>query len=157
MRINYFLIKGGSVRCFWMAGKFGPEAFKDIVAALAEEEVAIPQAPVSCVSLLAKNMGLSDKQSVMAAGLAGGIGLSGGACGALGAIIWIKGLETGEDQKLGFNDPASLELIERFLVNSDYEFECSEIVGRKFENVADHANHVGCGGCKRIIGELALT
>jgi len=31
--------------------------------------------------MLAQKMGLSDMQTVMAAGFAGGIGLSGGACG----------------------------------------------------------------------------
>jgi len=60
--------------------------------------------------MLAQKMGLSDMHTVMAAGLAGGIGLSGGACGALGAAIWIAGmnsLEEGAD-KLDFKTPVPL-------------------------------------------------
>ena len=37
-------------------------------------------------------MGVSDLHVTMAAGFAGGIGLSGGGCGALGAAIWITGM-----------------------------------------------------------------
>jgi hypothetical protein len=93
---------------------------------------------------------------VTAAGLAGGIGLSGGGCGALGAAIWIKGI----DQPLkieGFNyeDTWVGETIEQYLEASDYEFECSEIVGRKFENVGDHADYVRGGGCSKILEVLA--
>jgi hypothetical protein len=33
--------------------------------------------------------------------------------------------------------------------------ECSQIVGRKFESVEDHARHVQGGGCARIIDRLA--
>ena len=39
--------------------------------------------------MLAQKMGASEMHAVMAAGFAGGIGLSGGACGALVAAIWI--------------------------------------------------------------------
>lgn len=52
-------------------------------------------------------MGLSEKQAVMAAGCAGGIGLSGGACGALGVAIWTLTLNNRQDQKLkhAFKNP----------------------------------------------------
>jgi hypothetical protein len=43
-------------------------------------------------------MDVSDMHMVMAVGLAGGIGLSGGACGALGAAIWIIGMQLQEEQ-----------------------------------------------------------
>ena len=89
--------------------------------------------------------------------LAGGIGLSGGACGALGAAIWLIGLKSSEagDGKISFNDPAASAVIEKFLESSDHEFECAKIVGRKFEDAADHAAYVGAGGCAKIIEALA--
>jgi hypothetical protein len=155
--VTFFLLKGGTIGCFRMAAKYAPEAYKEIESTLAEEEVDVPKQPVSCASLLAKKMGLSDEHQVMTAGLAGGIGLSGGACGALGAAIWLKGMlsniEAGE--KLDFNNPAALEAMERFLKVSDFEFECSDIVGREFESVADHADYIQCGGCSEILDELA--
>jgi hypothetical protein len=106
--------------------------------------------------MLAQKMGASDMHAVMAAGLAGGIGLSGGACGALGAAIWVIGMNPGKegDGKL-YENPLALAAIERYLESADYEFECSKIVGRKFENVADHAEYLHNGGCAKIIEALA--
>ncbi len=155
--VTYFLLKGGTIGCFRMAAKFAPEAYQQIESSLAEEVVDIPRQPVSCAALLAKKMGLSDEHQVMAAGLAGGIGLSGGACGALGAAIWLRGLlkDLNPGEKLDFNNPAALEAMEKFLAVSDYEFECSNIVGRKFENVQDHAEYIQGGGCSDILDELS--
>jgi hypothetical protein len=111
---------------------------------------------VSCAALLAQQMGVSEMHVVMAAGLAGGIGLSGGACGALGAAVWLRGIHTLKNGgKLTFNLNASSGEMERFLASADYEFECANIVGRKFAHVADHAQYVREGGCAKIIAALA--
>jgi hypothetical protein len=102
-------------------------------------------------------MGASDLHAVMAAGLAGGIGLSGGACGALGAAIWIIEMNRVQEGtgKVEYNSPEATEAIDRFVQSTDCEFECSKIVGRKFENVADHAGYLRDGGCAKIIEALA--
>ncbi len=101
-------------------------------------------------------MGLSDLQTVMAAGLAGGIGLSGGACGALGAAIWLIGLKySSENLQFDLESPRASAVIERFLESADYEFECAKIVGRRFEDVNDHACYLRQGGCSKIIEALA--
>jgi hypothetical protein len=94
----------------------------------------------------------------MAAGFAGGIGLSGGACGALGAAIWIIGLDSGEEGvgNFGLENPKTIEAQGRFLESAGYEFECSEIVGRRFENVGDHADYIQAGGCSEIIDAIAM-
>jgi hypothetical protein len=109
--------------------------------------------------MLAQKMGASDLHTVMAAGLAGGIGLSGGACGALGAAIWIDGMNNNNkegDKEADFtNNPIAQAAIDRYLESADYEFECSKIVGRKFEDVADHAAYLRAGGCSKIIEALA--
>ncbi len=158
--ITYFLIKGGSIGCFRMAARYAPVAFREINTALSEENIEAPSAPVSCAAMLAQKMGLSDMHTVMAAGLAGGIGLCGGACGALGAAIWIIGMNTSEDGggKINyFNNPGAADAIDIFTKCTDYEFECSEIVGRKFENVGDHADYLRNGGCSKIIDVLARS
>jgi hypothetical protein len=157
--VVFFLLKGGSVRCALRAAQFAPAARDEIRAAFAGDPSEAPPAPVSCSALLARRMGVSDMHGVMAAGFAGGIGLSGGACGALAAAIWImamKRLEAGAD-RLGFKDPAMLGTIDRFLECTDHEFECARIVGRKFDGIADHADHVRAGGCARILEVLAAT
>lgn len=155
--VTYFLLKGGTIHCNLLAAKYAPIAFREINKAFSDEKNDTPQAPASCSALLAKKMGLSEMHTVMAAGFAGGIGLSGGACGALGAAIWIIGLKSLKEgaDKVIFKNQKALVVIERFLKCTNYEFECSKIVGRKFENVNDHANYVCNGGCSEIIEALA--
>lgn len=108
--------------------------------------------------MLAQKMGVSDMHTVMAAGFAGGIGLSGGACGALGAAIWIMGMNRLREgaNKIDYNDPRALEVIHKFLKCTNYEFECAKIVGRKFENISDHAAYLRDRGCSKIIEALAV-
>ena len=157
--IKYFLFKGGVIGCFRMAARSAPIVFNAIDAALSEEPVQVPSPPVSCTAILAGKMGASDLQTVMAAGLAGGIGLCGGACGALGAAIWITVMRVSEEEekKPDYKDPRALALIDRFQESTDMKFECSEIVGRKFENVDDHAGYLRDGGCSELIEELATA
>ncbi|MFC2036083.1 C-GCAxxG-C-C family (seleno)protein, partial [Chloroflexota bacterium] len=87
---------------------------------------------------------------------AGGIGLSGGACGALGAAIWIIGMNDPKAAKK-MNNPNVSNVIDRFIKSNtaDFRFECSEIVGRRFENIDDHAGYLRGGGCSEIIEVLA--
>jgi hypothetical protein len=152
-----FFIKGGPVVCFSMSANYARIAFSEIDITLSEKPIEAPAPPVSCAAMLAHKMGVSDLHSVMAAGFAGGIGLSGGACGALGTAIWINGMNDSQEGVKNFNleDPTILAMIERYLESADYEFECSKIVGRKFENVADHASYLRDGGCSKIIQALA--
>jgi hypothetical protein len=152
-----FLIKSGATgSCFGMAARCAKAAFGEINAALSEKRIEAPSAPVSCSAMLAEKMGASDIHTVMAAGFAGGIGFSGSACGALGVAIWITGMNILKDGgTLGLQVPGVLETIERFTECTDSEFECSKIVGRKFESVADHARYVRDGGCSKIIEVLA--
>lgn len=157
--IAHSFLKGKAIGCFRMAARYPPVAFSEIDTAISEEHIEVLPAPVSCAAMLAQKMGASDMHTVMAAGLAGGIGLSGGACGALGAAIWIigmNGLKEGAG-RIGFKTPEALDAIERFIKCTDHEFECSEIVGRKFESVGDHASYLRDGGCSAIIEVLATA
>jgi hypothetical protein len=155
--LKFFLIKGGVIGCMKMAARYAKIAFSVIDDSLSEEQIDPPASPVSCSALLVRKMGRSDMHTVMAAGLAGGIGLCGGACGALGTAIWIHGLSrpTEESSKAGFKEPALGNMIDRFLKCTDFKFECSEIVGRKFESIHDHADHLRNGGCSKIFETLA--
>jgi hypothetical protein len=155
--IVYFLIKGGVISCFRRATRYAKAAFKEVSADLSMENSKALNPPVSCSAVLARKMGASDLQATMASGFAGGIGLCGGACGALGAAIWIIALNTirEQDGKLAFNDARASKAIERFTKVSDYKFECSSIVGRTFDSVDDHADYLRDGGCSEIIETLA--
>lgn len=153
-----FLIKSGPTgSCFGMAARCAKAAFDEINAAFSEEYIEAPTTPVSCSAMLAQKMGLSDLHTVMAAGFAGGIGLSGGACGAMGTAIWIVGMNKVRERagNTGYEGPTVSDLIDAFAESTNHEFECSKIVGRKFENIDDHANYLRDGGCSKIIGALA--
>jgi len=47
------------------------------------------------------------------------------------------------------------DTIDRFIRSTDFKYECSEIVGRRFENIGDHAGYLRDGGCSEIIEVLA--
>jgi len=155
MQIVRFFLRGGPIRCFSMTAGYARAAFGEISAALSDGHLAAPAPPVSCAAMLARKMGASDMHAVMAAGFAGGIGLSGGACGALGAAIWILAMDSGREGKVQYNSPEAMNAIDRFVESTDVKFECSEVVGRRFENVADHAGYLRDGGCSKIIEALA--
>ena len=153
-----YLAKGGPIRCFSMTAGYASAAFREINSAFADLSIEAMPRPVSCAAVLAQKMGLSEMQTVMAAGLAGGIGLSGGACGVLGAAIWILSLKGGkEGVQFSYDNPEATATIERFLESTDYEFECSKITGRRFESVQDHARYIRDGGCSKIIAAIAAS
>ncbi len=150
-----YLIKAGPISCARMAMHTAPLLKDAIDGALDEEPPAAISPCASCAARVARRMGASEQHQVMAAGLAGGIGLSGGACGALGAAVWLTQLAdpddtpwlTAEGTKIGV-------VIDRFLQASDHTFECSEIAGREFADDADHARYLESGGCAGIIDAL---
>ena len=77
--------------CFNLAEKWGPEAIATATEGLASE-TNISHKPINCASEIVKKMGGNVEEQVMAAGFAGGLGLSGNGCGALAAALWIKTL-----------------------------------------------------------------
>jgi hypothetical protein len=100
-----------------MTAGYSRAAIGEINAVFTGYDLDAPAPPVSCAALLARKMGASDLHAVMAAGLAGGIGLSGGACGALGAAIWIIEMNRvqGGTGKVEYNSPEATEAIDRFV------------------------------------------
>jgi hypothetical protein len=154
-----FFLRGGPIRCFSMTASYSRAAIREIDATLSGNDLDPPAPPVSCAALLARKMGATEQHAVMAAGLAGGIGLSGGACGALGAAIWIvemRRVQSGTG-KVEYNSPEATEAIDRFVQSTECEFECSKIVGREFADVDDHAGYLREGGCSKIIDALAAA
>jgi hypothetical protein len=149
-----YLLTGEAVGCFRMAARYAPVAKAEIDTALAADVPEVPTLPVSCAALLARRMGATEAHQVMAAGFAGGVGLSGGGCGALGAAVWLEAM----DRPGGFRDleAAAARTIDRFRAAACGRFECAEIVGRTFESVRDHAAYLGEGGCSRLIDAIVV-
>ena len=65
----------------------------------------------------------------------------------------MNGRNEGVDKKVISSRIA--DTIDRFIRSVDFQYECSEIVGRKFENVGDHAGYLRDGGCSKVIEVLA--
>ena len=153
----HFVVRGGAVRCFRMAAQYAPVARDEIDTAFAAAPAEAPPPPVSCAAVIARRMGATDMQTVMSAGFAGGIGLSGGACGALGAAVWVLGLEQFNENagKVEFKPRRALEAVDAFSKCTSCTFECSKIVGRTFADIGDHAEHLRAGGCSEILDTLA--
>jgi hypothetical protein len=96
---------------------------------------------------------------VMVAGFAGGLGLSGNACGALSAAIWIKTLagckkHPGNAPYPNIEANKTLETFQEFTGN---EFLCDKICGRRFMTIVEHTEYIKNGGCKNLIDALAQT
>jgi hypothetical protein len=160
MPIIRFFVRGGKIgpgACFRLAAGYAQDTIDAMDIAFPGEPVETAPQPVSCAAVLAKKMGATDMHVVMASGFAGGIGLSGGACGALGVAIWLTAMNSPQEgaNKLGyFNNPVYLAVIDRFEESTDGEFECRKIVGRKFESIKDHTTYLRDGGCVEIIKAL---
>ncbi len=152
-----FFLKGGPIGCMRIIASFAPEVLEEIDSTLSDKTSDAPTPPLSCAAEVARVMGASDEQVLMAAGFAGGLGLSGGACGALGAAIWLAALDSSEawTMELGSVEPQGQVIIDRFVEASNCEFECYEIAGRKFEDINDHAEYLRAGGCAGILEALA--
>ncbi len=148
-----YLLKGKPVGCFRMGARYAPVAKAAIDAALAPGGVDVAEPPVSCSALLARRIGASDAHQAMVAGFAGGIGLSGGACGALGAAVWLAAVARDDGFKAA--EVRAAPVVERFLVASGRRFECAEIVGRTFESAAEHAAYLRQGGCGKLVDALS--
>jgi hypothetical protein len=153
--LRYF--KNNGVRCFRMAAQYAPVAFSLINDTLAGDRGEAPEPPVSCAAELCRKKGASDAHTVMAAGLAGGVGLSGGGCGALAAAIWLLDINDRRQgaKKVGFMNPRALDLVDRFTQHTESKFLCSDIVGRRFDDIGDHAAYLRDGGCAPLIAMLA--
>ncbi len=155
MNVYYFL-KGGFINCGRMGTRFSRAAYKNINESLEKMPESVSP-PVSCASLWAEKTGTTGMHKTMVAGLAGGIGLCGGGCGALGAAVWyneLNSLKNG-DGPFDYKKPRGLETIEKFKKYTGGQLECSKITGRQFADVKEHAAFLSDGGCTDIIEFLA--
>lgn len=150
-----YFITGKFLLCFTLAEEWAPEAIDAAEEGLAKEW-DLPNECISCASEVAKKMGASDEEMVMVAGFAGGLGLSGNACGALCAAIWMKNLERcRQNEKTSYKDPDSDENLEKFYAATDNEIRCEKIIGKTFKNAEDHTEYIKNGGCNKLINVLA--
>jgi len=145
--------------CFNLAADWAPEAIQAGKEGLAAEQIHLNHQPVSCASEVVKKMGATDEEMVMIAGFAGGLGLSGNACGALSAAIWLKTLRwcqahPGKTPPM-FNNPIAKKALKAFREQTASEMLCHKIAGKHFSNIDDHSEYIHSGGCAKLMEMLA--
>ena len=147
--------------CFNLAEKWAPEAIQLASKALSEKQINFSQQPVSCASEVAKRMDATNEEMIMVAGFAGGLGLSGNACGALSAAIWMKTLAWCKDNPGKtppyLNNPQAKKLLKVFHEVTNSEMLCSKITGQQFKTIDDHSKYIKNGGCKQLIDVLSTS
>lgn len=144
--------------CFNLIVKWTPEAIQAANQGLSVKPVH-EQPCVSCASEVVKRMGATEEEAVMVAGFAGGLGLSGNACGALSAIIWYKMLDWGKKNPgktiSYFNNQDAKIILRAFYIQTDSEMLCSRISGKQFTSIDEHSEYIRGGGCGKLIDALA--
>jgi hypothetical protein len=104
-------------------------------------------------------MGGSHEEMITVAGLAGGMGLKGHACGALGAALWMNTYcwckkHPGETPPK-FNKANTQKIMDGFFKATNAESDCRKISGKNFSSINDHTEFLRCGGCAKLIDTLA--
>jgi hypothetical protein len=155
--IAKYMLTGRFWSCFKLAEKWAPEALAAAEAGLSENPSAVSALAVNCAADIVKKMGGTEREAVFVTGFAGGMGLSGNACGALGAAIWMNALTRIRTNiyKASMSDAVTDALLKAFLQASDYEFECHKLTGRRFASLAEHSAFVQNGGCASLLDALA--
>ncbi|MFP4023859.1 MAG: C-GCAxxG-C-C family (seleno)protein [Thiohalospira sp.] len=146
--------------CFNLIQKWTLEAIHSANKGLLEN-INYSQPCISCSTELVKKMGGTEEESLMVAGFAGGIGLSGNACGALAATIWYKMLEWGkknqDKSQSMINKPDTEKVLLTFYMQTDSEMLCKNICNRNFISIDEHSDYIITGGCVNLIEALAKS
>ncbi len=158
-KLMFKTIMGGFVhsKCFNIAKRWAPEAIEAATEGLSNEETNSTQKHVSCASELIKKMGGSEEEAAMVSGFAGGMGLSGNACGALGAAIWFKTIKDNKERtgKASLYGPKAKKALKKFFEETDSKILCSEICGKQFKSIDKHSEFIKNGGCERLLNIMS--
>ncbi len=154
-----YMVSGRFLHCFNLAQNWAPEAVKSASVGLSNQKSVLQKECLSCATEVARKMGASDEEMVMVAGFAGGLGLTGNACGALSAAIWMKSLDWCREElkKSSVKNSKAKKVLDTFYETSNSNILCSEITGLHFKTLDDHTTYIKKGGCSRLINKLAET
>jgi len=152
-----YFFSGRFLYCFKMAERWAPKAIQSAIDGLADMNRELPTRSMSCASEVVKKMGANDEEMVMVAGFAGGLGLSGNACGALSAAIWMNSLKWSKEhlEKSSFFNPSAKKTLNTFNSATESEMLCHKICKRHFNGLSDHSEFIKNGGCSKLI--IALS
>ena len=152
-----YFFSGNFLHCFKLADRWAPEAVQAALEGLSNKENIPTKQCLNCASEVVKKMGGSKEEMIMVAGFAGGLGLSGAACGALGAAVWMKSLEfcREEVKKSAMKNAYARKTLDTFYQATNSKILCSEITGKHFHNLKNHTEFIKGRGCNKLIEILA--
>jgi hypothetical protein len=152
---RYLIFKARS--CFTLADKWTEDAINSAKEGLAGPIPEFREPPISCASEVVRMIGANEEESMIVAGFAGGIGLTGEACGALSAAIWYRSLQWCREnpKKSSFNNPYASDLLFTFDEATGSKFLCRDICGRGFKTIDEHTEYIRSGGCEKLIKALS--
>ncbi len=154
--LKYFVL-GKPLSCMNLGVKWAPEAYQSAKEVIADKHKVINQPCISCATELAKKMGASNDEMIMVAGFAGGLGLSGNACGALAAAIWLQTLaRCRKDESITSNREAK-KTMAIFYTETNAEIKCQKITGQRFNTLDEHTQFMQNGGCAKLIDKLSQS
>jgi len=142
--------------CLHLADAWTPEACRTVHRSLSDTPVG-PANAESCASRTVKAMGATEQEEAIVSGFAGGIGLSGNACGALGAAVWMRTLAWTREKpgKSSYNNPYARKVLKNFMEATGSKVLCRDVCGRTFHSIEEHSDFVRNGGCAKIIAALS--
>jgi hypothetical protein len=145
--------------CYRLAGEWAPEVLEAAREGLSPEQQHQVLHVKNCAAQVVREMGGTEEEQVMVSGFAGGLGLSGSACGAAAAAIWMTTLEwcrghPGKNPPYFNNRPAK-KIYRNFRKISGGKLDCHAICGIKFHDLEEHSRYIENGGCADLISELA--
>jgi len=151
-----YMLSGKFLHCFQLAESWAPEAISTAMKALADKPYSFERS-LSCATEVARKMGANEEQMVMVAGFAGGLGLSGGGCGALSGALWMNALHWCNEHAQGssFYDPKAQEMVNRFFEFTHDRILCEEISQTRFGSVEEHTQYLKKGGCRPLLDMLS--
>jgi hypothetical protein len=159
MSMAKYFFSGRFLHCFNMAKQWAPNAVEAAIEGLTDKKIKSDKECLSCAVEVAKKMGATDEEMFMVSGFSGGLGLSGAACGALAAAIWIKSLKWCREipKETSISNPYSQKTLDTFYHSTKSKILCSQITGVRFKNMDQHTKFIKNKGCKQLIETLATS
>jgi hypothetical protein len=152
-----YLITGKLFKCLGIGKKWGPEAAETANTGLTGITSDKPKEVYSCATEVARKMGATEEEMVMVSGFAGGMGLSGNACGAVTTAIWLKSLawcKRNQGTRDMYN-PDAKDILKKFYEITDAKMMCNQICSRGFKTINEHTDFIRNGGCADLIAKVA--
>ena len=153
--IAKYMVTGKMLKCMHIGKKWAPEAIQAAKEGFSASPTNIQGQAISCATEVARKMGASDEEAIMVSGLAGGMGLSGHACGAVATAVYLKSLAWRKENpnaspKEMYNQQAKA-LLNTFYKKTGSEMLCSNICGKHFNSIEEHTEFIKNGGCSKLI------